>query len=76
MVISLLNAIAAIPALVGYLNQFVQTVLGWYIGRQQSETLAEIADAAALSARAKTDDERFAAAERWQTALSRTRISS
>lgn len=71
--IPLLNAIAAIPVLVNYLNQAVQTIIVWYVGKQKQDTLAQIADAAAWSARANSDDERYAAAQKWREALSRPR---
>lgn len=75
-VLAVLNAIAAIPAIAGYLQQAVQAIVGWYIDKQNNDTLAEIADAAAFAARASNDEERYQAAEKWRQALSRSRISA
>jgi hypothetical protein len=76
LVIAILDAIAAIPAIAGYLNTLIQGIIGWYIAKQHSDTLAAIADAAALAARAVTDDERYKAAQAWKDALSRGRTSA
>lgn len=73
-VIPLLNAIAAVPKIVGYVESFAAAVVSWYIGRQTTATLKAISDAAAFSARAKTQEERFNAAKLWRDALSRPRI--
>lgn len=74
-VLAVLNAIAAIPAIAGYVQQAVQAIVGWYINKQNTETLAQIADAAASAARATNEEERYAAAQKWHDALSRSRIS-
>ena len=74
-VVPLLNAVAAIPKIAGYVERFAAAVTGWYVERQTSKTLALIADAAALSARAKTHEERLNAAQAWVRALSRDRYS-
>jgi hypothetical protein len=39
-------------------------------------TISAIADAAAYAANAKSDEERYAAAEKWREALSRPRYSN
>lgn len=75
-VIPLLNAIVAVPKIAGYVESFAAAVVNWYIGRQTTATLKAIADAAAFSARAKTKEDRFHAAQLWRDALSRPRISS
>ena len=72
-VLAVLNALAAIPKIVGYVESFASLVTSWYVSRQTASTLSAIADAAALAARAQTDEERFAAAAAWQKALSRDR---
>lgn len=72
-VIALLNALAAIPAIAGYVEKLCAAVVGWFVARQKQDTLIAIADAAALGARAKTTEERFNAAASWQKALSRPR---
>lgn len=73
-VIPLLNAIAAIPKIAGYVERFAAAVVSWYVERQTRESLKQIADAAALGARAKTREERLNAAEAWRKALARDRI--
>lgn len=75
MVLAILNAIAALPKLLGYVQSFAAQVTLWYVQHQNNETLAAIADAAALASRAQTDDERYQAAQKWQDALTRSRIS-
>lgn len=75
LLIAVLDALAAIPAIAGYVNQVIQAVIGWYVARQQADALAAIADAAAFAARAQTDEDRYAAAKKWQQALSHPRIS-
>ena len=73
--LAILNAIAAIPTLLGYVEKFAASVAMWWVQRQKSEVLAQIADAAALGARAKTDEERYAATDAWHRALSLPRVS-
>ncbi len=75
-VIALLNALAAIPAILGTVERFCATIVGWYVARQKADVLAAIADAAALGARAKTQEERILVATAWQKALSKPRTSA
>jgi hypothetical protein len=75
MIVSILNALAAIPSILGYVEAFAQTVTLWYCQRARSQTLSAISDAAALAAKASTDEERYAAAQAWRDALSRPRVS-
>jgi PIN domain nuclease of toxin-antitoxin system len=75
-VTSLLNALAAIPKIVGYVEQFAAAVTDWYVKRQTAQTLSMIADAAALGARAKTQKDRLDADKAWKAALSRDRYIS
>lgn len=70
---SLFNAIAAVPKILGYVEAFAAGVTQWYAERQTNETLKQIADAAAFAARAKTQEERYEAVNRWKSALSRSR---
>ena len=74
--IAILNALAAIPALLGFVESFAQAIVLWWVQRQTGQTLSLIADAAALAARASTDEERYASAEAWQKALSRPRVTA
>lgn len=75
MVLAIFQGLAAIPAILGYLKEFAAAVTVWYISNSQNETLAQIADAAATSARAKTKEERDAALDKWRAALGRPRVS-
>lgn len=75
MITAILSAIAAIPALLGYVEKFCAQIMTWYIQRQTNETLGLISDAAALASRAQTDEERYAAAQKWHDALNRPRVS-
>lgn len=75
MIPQILDALIAIPKIAGYVEQIVSAITAWYVGRQKAETLSKIADAAAFAARAQTDEERYQAAEKWRSALSRPRVS-
>lgn len=76
MVLAILNALAAIPSIVGFIESFAAQVTLWLIQRQNNENLSAIADAASASASAKTQEERYAATEKWMVALSRPKLSS
>ena len=73
---TILSALAAIPSILKYVESFASAVTLWFVERQNNETLSAISDAAALAANAKTDADRFKAAQSWQSALSRARESS
>lgn len=75
-IFSIFTALADIKAIGDYILQFSAMITVWYCQRQNSETLSQIADAAALAARAETDEERYKAADAWHVALSRSRVSS
>ena len=72
---AILSALAAIPSIFGYVESFCQAVVQWYVARQNAETLGMISDAAALAARAETDEDRYKAADAWAAALKRPRVS-
>jgi hypothetical protein len=72
---SILSALAAIPKILGYVETFASAVTLWYCQRATNQTLQAISDAAALAAKASTDAERYAAAQAWQQALSKPRVS-
>jgi hypothetical protein len=74
-IVAFLNALAAIPKILSFVEWVAQGVSYWYIQRQTASTLQEISDAAAFSARATNQTERLAALARWRTALSRPRVS-
>jgi len=73
-IVSLLNALVAIPKIAGYVEAFASWVATWYVNRLKQEQLTKIIDAASLAARAETQEERYVAAEAWRTALSAPRI--
>lgn len=73
--IPLLNAIVAVPKIGEMFERWIGFISAWYVGRQQGETLRLIVDAAALGARAKTQDDRVKVADAWQKALTRSRVS-
>ena len=75
LLLSIFKALAAIPAILGYVEDFAAGVALWYCQRQTNETLSQIADAAAFASVAKTDDERYEASEKWHDALGRDRIT-
>lgn len=72
---TILSALVAIPQIAGYVQAFVSQIILWYVQNSTNQTLSQIADAAALASKATTDEERFAAAEAWRSALNRPRIS-
>lgn len=72
---ALLDALVAIPKIGDMVTSVVSSIVLWWAGKQKLETLSLIADAAALSARAKTDPDRYAAAAAWQKALSRPKVT-
>lgn len=74
-VMAVLSALAAIPKIAGYVEQFASWIVAWYVGRQKAEMLTAIANAAAIAANAKTDKDRIDAAIRWRDVLSRPRVS-
>lgn len=73
--LALLNALAAIPKIAGYLEQIAGAFMLWYIDRQTRSTLEDIVNAAAFSARAQTKEDRGKALDLWRLALSRKRVS-
>jgi hypothetical protein len=71
---AIIGGVIAFFKAIPILDSWLQQLIAAYVNSCTSETLSAIADAAALSARAKTDADRYAAAEVWQTALSRDRV--
>jgi hypothetical protein len=74
--VSIFKGLAAIPAIMEYCKEFAAQIALWYIQSQNDATISAIADAAAFAANAQTDEERYAAAEKWREALSRPRYSN
>ena len=76
MVLAILNALVAIPKIAGYIEDLAAAITSWYVQRQTTQTLAAIANAADLAASAQTQEQRYAAAQAWEAALSRPRVTS
>lgn len=74
--LAILSAISAIPKIGAMIENFVTQLTNWWVQRQNSATLAQIADACNVSINAKTDEDRYAAAAAWQKAFSNPRVSS
>ena len=68
--------VRAIAVIVEAVQSAISQITAWWIARQDASVQQKIIDAAALSARASTDEERYAAAQNWQTVLSSTRYIS
>lgn len=68
------KALAAIPTIIGIVEQVAAGAVLWYVSRENKETAKLIADAAAKAARATNTEERNAALDAWRAALSRPRI--
>ena len=66
---AIVGLIKAIPIVDGWMQQLVAL----YVTQQTAATLQGIVDAAAMAARAKTDEERYVAADAWRIALSKSR---
>lgn len=67
----LVGGIKAIPILDGWFQQLISL----YLVLQTQATRSALVDAAALAARAVTDDDRYKASAGWQKALQRPRVS-
>ena len=76
LVLAILNALVAIPKIAGYVESLAAAITSWYVNRQTSQNLQAIADAAAFAASAKTDSDKFLAAQKWQSALSRPNVTN
>ena len=70
----LLEALISIPKIGDMVSAAIDSIVQWWAARQTAETMAKISDAAALSARAKTQEDRHAALDKWRDALSRPRV--
>ena len=69
--VALVALIKAIPAI----ERMFQQLISLYITTQTQIVRSRIADAAALAARAQTDDERYKASDAWVDAMSSARIN-
>jgi hypothetical protein len=68
-----LSGVIALAKVIPLIDSAIRQLFALYVVSYDRETLIEIADAAALSARAESQDERFKAADAWQKALTRVR---
>lgn len=75
-VMALFSALSSVPKIAAILEKFAAAVVLWYIGRSEMETNKIIIGAASAAARARNQEERYVALERWKDALSRPRIGA
>lgn len=75
LVTQILGALIALPKIGALINGWIAEITSWYVNMQNEGTKHAIADAAAMAARAETQDDRVAAAKAWRDALSRSRYS-
>lgn len=73
MIISIIKALIALPKIGEQVERVIREIVSWYISNQQTETYKLLIDAAALSGRAKTHEDRLKALGVWRNALSRPR---
>ena len=73
--LALFNAIAAVPSMIKFAEELAAGITLWFVQRANNETNKLIIDAAASANRAKTQEERYAAVEKWKIALSRPRVT-
>ncbi|HND36776.1 MAG TPA: hypothetical protein PKZ49_09190 [Nitrosomonas sp.] len=71
---AILTGLSNIKYLADLVKQIVEAAMLWYIDNMNAETSKLLADAAAASATAKTDQEHADASALWKKALSRPRI--
>lgn len=76
MIITILEALIALPKIGSLVMAICAQISRWWIGKQKTDTLELINEAMIATMRAQTDEDRYKAAEAWQLALSRSRISS
>lgn len=75
MIVTILEALIAIPKIGAMVIDLCSEVSAWWLSRQKAETCHAIIDAAAASAKSVTKEDRLAALEKWRSALSRPRYS-
>lgn len=73
---AILTGIVAFIRAIPIVDKWVQMLISAYMQAQTADVLAAVADAAAMGARAKTDDDRYKSAIAWQSALSKSRVLS
>jgi hypothetical protein len=72
---SFISGLVAFFKAIPILDNWIQQLIAAYVNACNEKTKAAIVDAAALSLRAKTQEDRFNAAAAWMKALSRDRVS-
>lgn len=70
-VIKILEAMIALPKIGEQIRELIGAVSAWFMSIQDEANAKKIADAAAFALRAKTEEERYAASQKWRDALSR-----
>ena len=73
---SMFTAIASINSLAGYAQEFAAALTQWLVTQATDAQRQAISDAVALQSAAKTDADRYAAADAWQKVLAQGRVSS
>lgn len=73
MILTILKALIALPKIGNQIEKVIKEIVSWYIANQEQQTYKLLIDAAALSGRAKTHEDRLKALEVWRSALSRPR---
>lgn len=73
MVGQILDFLIAIPKIAALVSSIVTQIVSWYVSKQTKDTLVDIADAAATGANAETDEDRYAASEKWQKVFGHSR---
>lgn len=72
---AIIGGIVAFFRAIPIMDSWLQQLIAAYVTSCQQKTLSMIVDAAAMAARANTQEERYAAADAWRAALSRNRVS-
>lgn len=71
---AILSALAELPKIASLVEMFASAVTAWYLSTKDSNQLSSISDSIALTASAKTDQDRFNAMASLQKTLSAPRI--
>lgn len=71
--VTILSALIAIPKIGALVESLCSVIAAYWLAHQQDANYHAIIDAAALSARAKTKEDRINALKTWQDVLSRPR---
>lgn len=71
---SIFSAIVAAIQAIPIINSWFEQLIAAWMASQTTSTLTKISDAADAGASAKTDADRYAASQKWITALSSSRM--